>query len=789
MSATQTAQHDAPQFTKVEAALLAAFIGLLITPLGAIVAFAIGWAVSQKKTTSKQVLYGAVGMVAVFLVVALIHGPLAVTTHAYFAPLHNMFAKGHPTWGTTVQRWVFHQPLTQLMLGAVGGWVVSKVLKNAEYVLDDEEEDEVTWWHRRKFKKTANLIAADQNGPMHGATLGVDKYGNRVELTDEQAGAHGLICGASGSGKTQSMLIEIRDQIRRGQGVCFVDLKGSIDVPEQLAEWAQRYGRRFLHWSITDPRVGYQGPADGPAFWDPIFRGDPSRKKDLIIASFKWDAEYYKEIANNYIQEALTIAALVPDTDTDSFTELGHLMEPRNLIDRCRALFLAVDKKPTPDGVWQPGDQSQAFATQWWKHLDTIANDEIANVLTGAARACTELGKEDAERSAISGLGKRIGSLARSTAGTWLRRDPSGERDINLLDAVNSGDVIVFSLDSSKYAEVCKQIGGLVIQDLVTLASELRHLDNQKPFRVYVDEFSAIGNDNINQLLSRARDAKVSVKLSTQALADLRKADPEFDDQVLGIVNYFEIHRANHYLDAEMFAGLTGQHDVRKENAIIQTGKVGKLRIGGETGSSTITFEREYQVLPNVFQELRAGEMVFVAMSPTKSIVNPVFVIRENHGVPTTPTRQATPAPEREATARTFTPIPLSQINVNQPTTRAPAGAPLDIPDLSFDGSDPMQELATNIEPDLDPLATGLGVKTDTTTTLPTLPVLIDPAAFRGNLPTRAPEPTPPTVPLPTGLPTSLTNIADRDFPPSIPAADSPFSGADTDWAVGSEDT
>ena len=161
---------------------------------------------------------------------------------------------------------------------------------------------------KRRERETISEIEAGTNSPDGGITLGVaedkrdhrfaggrpgERYGDRVVISDAELAGHSLVCGGSGSGKTTSMLIGIRDSIRQGHGLVFVDCKGGPDVPQQIADWCQRYGREFYHWTIQDPNEQYTGPGTSPAFYDPLSRGDASRRKDLLIGSQRWDVEYY----------------------------------------------------------------------------------------------------------------------------------------------------------------------------------------------------------------------------------------------------------------------------------------------------------------------------------------------------------------------------------------------------------------------------------------------------------------------------------------------------------------
>ena len=80
--------------------------------------------------------------------------------------------------------------------------------------------------------------------------LGVDRRGRLVRLGDAELSAHGLILGASGAGKTTTLLTILSDQIRRGRPVVAIDMKGSPAFVRALAESAAAAGRPIRVWTI-----------------------------------------------------------------------------------------------------------------------------------------------------------------------------------------------------------------------------------------------------------------------------------------------------------------------------------------------------------------------------------------------------------------------------------------------------------------------------------------------------------------------------------------------------------
>lgn len=474
----------------------------------------------------------------------------------------------------------------------------------------EEVDFKLTPWEWYRKKKNIEDIREDKNSPLNGMTLGIDqKTGKKIIQTDIEASAHTFFVGASGAGKTTTMMIMCRDIVKRGHGLVFVDLKGDPKLAHTLKDFADRNGKTFRHWSMQSVHKAYTGPSElGPAFYDPIARGEASRRRNLLMAIKRWSEPYYESLAEEYLQKAFLVLIGNPDPNVSTLEDISALLDPKILLARSQKLIHDPKYRDIVEEIGRMNDEK-------------ISREEL---------------------SAIGALRVDMKNLTHNVIGPWLKKDPSKLNDINLKDVADNNEVILFSLDSSNYGKESSVLGNLIIQDLKTVSSELRENPSEYPLHIFIDEFSAIGSDNIIQLINKCRDAGIPVSLSTQSLGDLRKVDETFLDQLLGIINAFAIHRTNTEEDAEVYAGLTGRTVRQKFRQNVEHTKnwfgMGK---GAGSGAGIIEDVEEYIITVPELQGLTVGEMIYVSKFPQK--IERVTVIPERK-VFTTPDRKMGPA-------------------------------------------------------------------------------------------------------------------------------------------------
>jgi len=412
-------------------------------------------------------------------------------------------------------------------------------------------------------EKTRELTASAD-----GVLLGEDYPDNKpVSLTDRQLSAHGLIVGATRSGKTTTLLRILTEEIRQGRPVVAVDLKGSPSFASTLVTAAQAAGRPSSVWT-----------PDGDTHWNPLQYGNATELKDKLISTWTWTEPHYQLAAERYLQSALQVLHEARPDKPVTLNAVCAVMDPQRLM---------------PLLAKTPSELRQRVSG----HLAKLTPDQ---------------------QSAISGLGSRLAVLNESHTGTWLQ--PSDGHDVDLRRAFVEGEVVVFSLNAGTYGKLSAHLGSLILQDLIAVVGH--HIDRPASGLGFIalDEISALDADNVVNVFARAAAAGISAFVCTQELADMHKLGQWLQDQVLGNIAVLAAHRQNVPASAEMIARMIGTDTVTETTWQTDTSMLGQL-LGNRgarlrTGLGTEREVEQFRIHPNTIKELGTGQCVLITKIP-----------------------------------------------------------------------------------------------------------------------------------------------------------------------------
>jgi energy-coupling factor transporter ATP-binding protein EcfA2 len=213
-------------------------------------------------------------------------------------------------------------------------------------------------------------------------------YNERGELVRiplrSDSGAHTLIVGATGSGKTVTEAWILARAIDHGHGAVIIDPKGDALLREQVWTAALCAGRRFIEWT-----------PDGPSVYNPYAHGSSSEIADKALAGEPYSEPHYLRQAQRYLAHAVRATQAAGETVTPA--RLLELMDPRELESVARTLT------------------DEVHARQLFAYLD---------------------GLDARQRTGLAGTRDRLAILAESELGRWLDPHSGAGPSLDLLAAV-----------------------------------------------------------------------------------------------------------------------------------------------------------------------------------------------------------------------------------------------------------------------------------------------------------------------------------------------------------------
>ncbi len=402
--------------------------------------------------------------------------------------------------------------------------------------------------HGKEIKKVKNYIAEIPDclklETAHGVKLGIETdLKIPLYLPDHIRRRHVHILGATGSGKTESVILNfLRQDVKRGYGAIILDAKGDYSFLDELHKWVPAEKLKVFDLSDENSRP-----------YNPLSSGNALESAQRLFASMTWSEEYYKSKALSALQSAFQYHA-------KSYMKSPTLAELNDYLNSS-AIFADI--------------------------LGMNLKDK----------------QFEREYSDISGLRDQIRSLC---VGHLSKLLSTQNNSIDLAEAKN-GDVIYFRLQSLLSPQAVKILGRLVINNINFLAgtAHREQASEVRLVPTYLDEFASFACDEFADLISKARSAGFALHFSHQSVGDLEDVADGFLNRITDNSATKIILRINDPDSAEFFARSFGTRLYQKfTQKVIDSSEELNAELVGE---GTTREAHQFRSSPDTFKTLPTG--------------------------------------------------------------------------------------------------------------------------------------------------------------------------------------
>lgn len=430
----------------------------------------------------------------------------------------------------------------------------------------------------------APMISADDHSIMNPTApgkrrfpIGLSAQGTPVYLTEKEIGTHGLILGATGSGKSETIKALVGNLLDLGWSGLLLDLKEDT-APGGLRDWCVTYtnthGTPYQELRLSDEQ--------SPYWFNTLHGMGADEMRDAILGSQTFEAAYYEALNKELLGQLVNLMWWAHQADPNQFPY-------PSMYDMAKIC----------------GSGNLPTAT---KKMRAFVLDSIPGVTEDDFRVLANPDKAKAE--AAAGFGSRLGNIYESQAGrTVLRQNAEGTR--RLVDVTNGG-LTYIGLDSQGKADLTAVISSAVLQRLSAYAAARTtgKVEKGAPRFVIIDEANWINRTIVQNLLSRARGAGIALFLCTQGPKDW--IDEKGDDwgTLTQNINVAIIMRQGEPDSATICAEYFGKKKRQRTSESISqtTDMFGNARRANDVDRFTVSEELDYVVPPESFRHLKVGQ-------------------------------------------------------------------------------------------------------------------------------------------------------------------------------------
>ena len=343
--------------------------------------------------------------------------------------------------------------------------------------------------------------------PGEGTLLGVNKYrGETREIRMKKADRlrHLYVIGQTGTGKTTLLKNMIYEDIKAGNGVCFIDPHGS-DVQDILA-------------AIPKERI------DDVIYFDPSYAARP-----FALNMLEYDENHPEQkifVVNEMLSIFRKLYSSTPESMGPAFEQYFRNATMLVMEDPATGNTLLEIPRVMADPSFRNLKLSRCknpIVVQFWRDIATKTSGEagLQNMIPYITNKFDIFLSNDVMRPIIA----------------------QEKSSFDFRDIMDNKKILLVNLSKGKLGDINANLIGLVLVGKILMAalSRVDSIGKSLPdFYLYIDEFQNITTDSISAILSEARKYGLSLNVAHQFTAQL---DEGIKKAVFGNVGSMAVFR------------------------------------------------------------------------------------------------------------------------------------------------------------------------------------------------------------------------------------------------------
>lgn len=349
-----------------------------------------------------------------------------------------------------------------------------------------------------KISKSATApapVGLSKNGTILGVNFDRNQHTDIFMLPEDRM-RHMYVIGQTGTGKTTLLKNMIIQDIKNGEGVCFIDPHGS-DVQDILASIPRE---RYDDVIYFDPGHTARPMGLNMLEYDPNF---PEQKTFVVNEMLSiFNKLFDMKVAGGpmfeqYFRNSMMLVMDDPETG-NTLLDVAKVLSSKSFRD----FKLSRCKNP--------------LVVQFWKEIAEKAGGEssLANMVPYITNKFDVFLSNDIMRPIVA----------------------QEKSSFNMRSIMDSKKIFLVNLSKGRLGDINANLLGLILVGKILMAA-LSRVDSigrdLPPFYLYIDEFQNITTDSISQILSEARKYKLSLTIAHQFIAQL---EDKIKDAVFGNV-------------------------------------------------------------------------------------------------------------------------------------------------------------------------------------------------------------------------------------------------------------